>query len=528
VGWQKCLASYPKEKAKFLLDIIKYGYKLVDEATVWAMEPISVKNYPSVLDHRFVQVNKTIKEDLDRNWVEVWPHKPRVVTARGAVPKPHAVDAWRIITDLSSPKGKSVNDLVDPPKFSLAKFDDALRAVARWCWLAKVDLASAYRHVPIHPTNWELFGFEWEGKYYVDKQLCFGLNTAPWVFTQFTEAVVWIAKQRGIKNIVGYIDDFLIVADTYEECLIAYNALRALLDELGFSYGEKKCVPPCQCLDFLGITIDSTVPEARLSSEQRERIERSLASFLDRNDASARELQSLAGSLNCASKVVYGGRTFLRRLLDNIKEAKDWDEVIPLSASCKLDLVWWRDFMSEWDGKALLLDKTPVSPLQFQTDACTGVGCGAFFEGDWLQERWCEGISDHINTLEVFPVLLSARKWASHWQGRHVVVWTDNTATLYAINKGTSKTPVVMSWLRELFYLSAVNNFRITARHIPGKFNELADALSRFEMARFRSALARWRLAREGHAAYACYGAEWLSESLRRHNGMCGEMSIAI
>ena len=38
-----------------------------------------------------------------------------------------------------------------------------------------------------------------------------------------------------------------------------------------------------------------------------------------------------------------------------------------------------------------------------------------------------------------------------------------------------------MDWLRHLFWLSAVYNFHITARHIVGVDNVISDTLSRIE-----------------------------------------------
>lgn len=456
---------------------------------MWALQPIDVPNYNSVLNHNFDVVDNVIMNDIKNGWVIEAPWKPRVVTTRGAVPKPHTINEVRIITDLSAPAGRSVNDLRTPPKFCMSTFDDAVKLVKKGCWVCKVDLKSAYRHIGIHPDNWELFGFEWRGKYWLDIRLCFGLNTAPWVFTQFTEALVWIAKQNGIPKIIGYIDDFLIIADSKEECQRYFEKFCALLAELGFEKAPKKCIEPCQCLEFLGITLDTTVPEARLSPEQRQRISEGVTSFLDKSVATARELQSLAGTLNNASKVVHGGRTFLRRLIDLINTAHSWDQKLRLTEDMKLDLLWWRDFSARWDGRAIFIDPLPVSPLQFQTDACTGVGCGAFFDGKALQISWkdaprsLEGV--HINILEVYPALLAAREWGHLWKGRHVVVWTDSTVAVAAFNRGTSTTPIVMEWLRELFFLSALHNFRFTARHVPGKVNVLADALSRFVLFSF-------------------------------------------
>ena len=47
------------------------------------------------------------------------------------------------------------------------------------------------------------------------------------------------------------------------------------------------------------------------------------------------------------------------------------------------------------------------------------------------------------------------------------------------INKGTTANPLVMTWLRDLFWLSAIYNFRITAVYISGVVNLRADCLPR-------------------------------------------------
>ena len=64
----------------------------------------------------------------------------------------------RLITDLSFLRGSSVNDGIDSSWCSLtyASVDDAvqrIRTLGRSALLAKFDIASTYRVVPIHPDN---------------------------------------------------------------------------------------------------------------------------------------------------------------------------------------------------------------------------------------------------------------------------------------------------------------------------------------------------------------------------------------
>jgi len=83
----------------------------------------------------------------------------------------------------------------------------------------------------------------------------------------------------------------------------------------------------------------------------------------------------------------------------------------------------------------------------------------------------------NINYLELFPVLIAARRWGASWANKRICVETDNTQAMAFVNKGSCKNP--MSWLRELFWLSVRHNFHIRARHLAGVNNVYADRLSR-------------------------------------------------
>jgi hypothetical protein len=84
--------------------------------------------------------------------------------------------------------------------------------------------------------------------------------------------------------------------------------------------------------------------------------------------------------------------------------------------------------------------------------------------------------------LELKTVLESAKHWGSCWLCMHVQVRSDNMATVAAINKGTSRSEDLLSVIQEMFWLSVKLNFRLTASHIPGKINILADRLSRLHL----------------------------------------------
>ena len=72
----------------------------------------------------------------------------------------------------------------------------------------------------------------------------------------------------------------------------------------------------------------------------------------------------------------------------------------------------------------------------------------------------------HINYKEVLAIVLAAKQWGSKWCNQHVIIYSDSTTAVGIINKDTCRNPIVMHYLRELFWLSAIYNFQIIKPHI--------------------------------------------------------------
>ena len=88
-----------------------------------------------------------------------------------------------------------MNDGVSPSlcSVSYASVDDAVRcilALGQGALLAKFDIASAYRMVPVHPEDRPLLGMRWRGELLVDGALPFGLRSAPKLFTAVADALL--------------------------------------------------------------------------------------------------------------------------------------------------------------------------------------------------------------------------------------------------------------------------------------------------------------------------------------------------
>ena len=98
------------------------------------------------------------------------------VSPLGLIPKPHKPGKWRLIVNLSALLDHSINDFIDVQASSIryASIDNGVRVITRLgrrTILAKLDLKSAYRMVPVHPDDVHLLGVKWLGSVYVDTAL---------------------------------------------------------------------------------------------------------------------------------------------------------------------------------------------------------------------------------------------------------------------------------------------------------------------------------------------------------------------
>ena len=146
----------------------------------------------------------------------------------------------RLIHDASRPAGQgALNDYCYAEKFSYQSIKDTVDIIKPGSFLAKVDLANAYRSVKINPSNYKATGLKWRFSgvqrvaYLVATRLPFGSKRSPVIFNRLSQAVKAMMAARGY-DIVAYLDDFLIVSDTRGKCLTGLNTLLTLLRALGF------------------------------------------------------------------------------------------------------------------------------------------------------------------------------------------------------------------------------------------------------------------------------------------------------
>jgi Reverse transcriptase (RNA-dependent DNA polymerase) len=159
-----------------------------------------------------------ISTDLNLHRIrEVHPRPPGpfISSPLGLVPKP-GTDKWRPIHHLSYPPRESVNDFIDEDSahFKYTSFERVLSMVleaGRNCIMLRRDMKDAFRMIPVAPCHHWLMGFSWDGRFYTEQVLPFGLRTAPFIFNLFAEAWEWIIRSYLHWHLVEhYLDDMMV------------------------------------------------------------------------------------------------------------------------------------------------------------------------------------------------------------------------------------------------------------------------------------------------------------------------------
>ena len=310
----------------------------------------------------------------------------------------------RVVHHLSWPKNtqQSINANIGAEQVhvDLGSFDRAIEHVVTagsGCMLAKIDIKSAYRCIPVAPADWPLLGFTWNGQYYFDTCLPFGLSSSCKIWELFASHAHWLLHyELSIKQCVHYIDDYLLVSSSKQQGQLQLKAALKLFEQLGLPVALDKLEGPCTQLVFLGIQIDTQSMKMSLDETRINDLKLMLVQWEKKTTASKNELQSLIGILNFATKIIRPGRTFTRRLIDHMVTVPDDKHQHALPAYVQPDLHWWQTWLEHWNGQRHIHDKhwTRAVDMHLYTDACT-TGYGAVIGNEWIAGTWSEHDAVH-------------------------------------------------------------------------------------------------------------------------------------
>ena len=402
----------------------------------------------------------------------------RVVSPTFLVPKRDGTS--RLIHDL-----RGVNRCLEAPHFTLRGARDAGEVTRTSKFLAVLDLRHGYQQVAMEPAARPFLGARLGRETVTSTVLPFGLSLSPYVFTRLTGWLARLIRRRLGLQVAVYIDDFLLGAGSREELENGIREVKSLFSRLGVVISSKKEVLPAHEVEFIGFRWNALTKRVGVPRERRAEYRRAIKNHL-RHPQTRDTWRRVIGKLGFLRGAVGPAMRHVRSLLHAVATRKG-GRLIAAEGEARQDLLWWLETLGR--DTELSLDIIPVT-ASLATDASDcGLGfivtCPNGNEPTRQIQRARSPRADnpraHINCKEIEALLHGLEEHRQELHGRKVVWYSDSTTAVAAIRRqGTQKlSPATREATKSVLDLAVREGISILPKHVPGRLNGAADALSR-------------------------------------------------
>ena len=313
--------------------------------------------------------------------------------------KPHTINPLtvvegrklRLVLDL-----RNVNPYVLRTKFRYEDLKVVSDILQKGDYMASFDLRSGYHHIFIHEDFQQYLGFAWtfpDGvtRYYVFTVLPFGLTSASYIFTKLLRPICKFWRASGRRCVI-YLDDGFLLDSSHAGALNFCSQAQRTLVDAGLSVNlEKSSLFPSQCLEWLGILIDSSAMLFRTPQRKIEKLLDLLQSACASSSLSPRQVARIAGKL-VSLELALGPLTHLltRQMYSFIGVDPVWDLKRPFGLEVRQEFVFWVSNLPRLDGSAVRSRTRRALPFSCATLALQAmVVCSALIR----EPRRCEDVS---------------------------------------------------------------------------------------------------------------------------------------
>lgn len=388
-------------------------------------------------------------------------------------PKPDG--SKRLILNL-----KNFNEVINKQHFKMDTLHSVLKLIHKDCFFAKLDIRDAYYSINIQEKERKFFRFYFDGILYEFCALPQGYRDAPRLFTKILKVPLTHLRSQGHIN-VGYLDDIYLQGDTYQECRTNVLETASTLDKLGFTVHEIKSIMiPHQIMEFLGFVLNSQEMIVSPTMKKSQKIRNLCENILKAKLITLRNLAELIGHLvaigpgNRYAPIFYKRLEILRNNYLKISKG-DYEVSISFSNEVKDDISWWIKNVDKYPNYIGVIDFS----LEMYTDASL-TGYGIYCNGQKTCGLWNASEKQlHINVLELLAVKFGLFCFCNDIVSKHVHLFSDSSVAVSGINKMGSCKAKLNEIIREVWEFCIQRNLKLTASHIPGIENSIADELSR-------------------------------------------------
>uniref|UniRef100_A0A803TGK0 Gypsy retrotransposon integrase-like protein 1 n=1 Tax=Anolis carolinensis TaxID=28377 RepID=A0A803TGK0_ANOCA len=360
---------------------------------------------------------------------------------------------------------RRLNKITQNDMYPMPRLDDLLERIGKAKFISSIDLTKGFWQVPMAPEDQSKTAFRTQGGLYEFVVLPFGLKNSPATFQRLVDKVLY-----GLGEFcLAYMDDIGIYSDCWEDHLKHLDCVLGRLLEAGLTIKASKCKLGNHTSKYLGHIIGGGCirPDPTKVKDIHQwpilKTKKQIRSFLGLAGYYRKFIPSfsnLAAPLSDLTKKKHPNQVIwsskCQESMDNLKRALTSDSVL----------------------KAPNFD----NPFILTCDA-SDTGLGAVLsqideDGEdrpilFLSKKW------HSNELsmstiekECYSIIWSIKKLKPYLWGRKFTLQTDHAPLRWLDNvKGTNNK--LLRWSLSL------QDFTFDIKHIKGKCNVVADALSR-------------------------------------------------
>jgi hypothetical protein len=447
-----------------------------------ARNPTFSSNAPSALEFK-EQVTDSIADWVTSGFAAgPFPPEQRPPTAKvnGMMCRQKPNGSARIILNFSAPKGACVNDGIRSDDFpttmsSTKKWLEVLDKAGRGALMAKLDWASAYKHIAVRQQDIDLQFFNWLGMDFVELCLVFGCRSSAGLYDRLAKvvlAIVLLYSKFPADMVCQYLDDVCAAATAGSSELHKFQqAYRDIAQHLGVLLApttdpDKAFEPSTQGV-VLGVYYDTVAWTWKIPEEKLARLLQQIRNALTADRLQLHDVWSLVGRVLHYAPLVPGGKFNISELIKAHGSSTDRTAWVELNPTFKRQLHFWWTMLKTVDNVASIPapERFPAWTVEFYTDAAggslisTGHGAGGHSGEFWFYAPWGHRIncgmrghdgkrfSRKLSALELVGPLICIAAGRHLCRRRPIRIWVDNAGSVGIWRKGYSTTCLLCTTL---------------------------------------------------------------------------------